>query len=170
MTQDKNRQILDKNQVIQRIKRIAYQVYENNFQESHIVFAGIEGSGYSLAKMLRDEFSGISPISTLLVKVSINKLQPLGSEVKMDAAMNQIENQVVILVDDVLNTGRTLIYSLMPFLQVNIKKIQTAILVDRNYKTFPISADYVGYALSTTLQEHIQVILTEEEGFGVYLY
>jgi pyrimidine operon attenuation protein/uracil phosphoribosyltransferase len=80
-----------------------------------------------------------------------------------------LRNKVIVLLDDVLNTGRTLAYSLKPFLNVEIKKLHTAVLVDRNHKQFPIAADYIGYALSTTIQEHIEVVLEDNERFGVYL-
>jgi pyrimidine operon attenuation protein / uracil phosphoribosyltransferase len=161
--------ILNKEQVIQKIKRIAFQIYEENFQEQDIIFAGVQGSGYLFAQMLRDEFNRISPISSDIIKVSLEKDNPLESDVMLDKNVDDLSDKTIILVDDVVNSGRTLIYALKPFLKIKIKKLQTAILVDRTYRRFPIAADYVGYALSTTLQEHIEVILDDEETFGVYL-
>jgi pyrimidine operon attenuation protein/uracil phosphoribosyltransferase len=161
--------ILTRKQTLQKIKRIAFEVYENNFQEEEIILAGIYDKGYLFAKLLQQELSAISPLKSILVKVSLDKLAPLQSEIQLDCDTGLLRNKVVILLDDVLNTGRTLVYSLKPFLNVEIKKLRTAVIVDRNHKQFPISADYVGYALSTTIQEHIEVVLEENERFGVYL-
>lgn len=161
--------ILTQKQTLQKIKRIAYEVYENNFQEEEIILAGIYDKGYLFAKMLQQELDVISPLKSTLVKVSLDKLSPLQSDIHLDCDLNLLRNKVVILLDDVLNTGRTLVYSLKPFLNVEIKKIHTAVIVDRNHKQFPISATYVGYTLSTTIQEHIEVVLEDKERFGVYL-
>lgn len=161
--------ILTQKQTLQKIKRIAYEVYENNFQEHEIILAGIYDKGYLFAKLLQQELKDISPIKVTLVKVSLDKLAPLQSDIFLDCDTSLLRNKVVILLDDVLNTGRTLVYSLKPFLNVEIKKLSTAVIVDRNHKQFPISADYIGYALSTTIQEHIEVVLEDEERFGVYL-
>jgi pyrimidine operon attenuation protein / uracil phosphoribosyltransferase len=161
--------ILTRKQTLQKIKRIAYEVYENNFQEEEIILAGIYDKGYLFAKLLQQELHAISPLKSTLVKVSLDKLAPLQSDIDLDCDTDLLRNKVVILLDDVLNTGRTLVYSLKPFLNVEIKKIRTAVLVDRNHKQFPVSADYVGYTLSTTIQEHIEVVLEDNEHFGVYL-
>ncbi|MCS6821001.1 MAG: phosphoribosyltransferase family protein [Microscillaceae bacterium] len=162
--------ILNERQILQKIRRIAYQIYENNFDETHIVFAGIEGSGYTLAKMLLQEFSQISKIETTLAQILINKQNPSQSEIQLVPINKEmIKDKVIILCDDVLNTGKTLVYSLRCFINTNVKKIQTAVLVDRQHHNFPISADYVGYQLATTLQEHVKVTLNESEK-SVYLF
>ncbi len=160
--------ILTRQQVLQKIKRIAHEVYEKNYHEKEIVFAGIYERGYQLAQLLEAEVREIAQIDTSLVKISLDKYAPLQSEIVLDVEMSQLENKIIILVDDVLNTGRTLAYSLKPFLNCEVKQLHTAILIDRNYPQFPISADFVGYSLSTTVQEHIIVDLSEENG-GVYL-
>jgi pyrimidine operon attenuation protein/uracil phosphoribosyltransferase len=161
--------ILDKTQTLQKIRRIAFEIYENNFQEEEIILAGIYDKGYLFAGILQQELSAIAPLKTTLVKVSLDKFTPLQSEIQLDCNIEVVRNKVIILLDDVQNTGRTLAYSLKPFLNVEIKKLQTAVIVDRNHKQFPISADYVGYALSTTIQEHIEVNLEEGSNFGVYI-
>jgi pyrimidine operon attenuation protein/uracil phosphoribosyltransferase len=161
--------ILSRTQTLQKIKRIAYEVYENNFQEEEIILAGIYDKGYLFAKLLQQELTAISPIKSVLVKVSLDKMAPLQSDIYLDCDTDMLRNKVIVLLDDVLNTGRTLAYSLKPFLNVEIKKLHTAVLVDRNHKQFPIAADYIGYALSTTIQEHIEVVLEDNERFGVYL-
>ena len=161
--------ILDKNQILQKIKRIAYQIYEENFQQGELVFAGIQGAGYTLAQMIRNDFEEISGLTSKLCMISLDKFQPVQGEINIDIEIAQIRDKTVIVVDDVLNTGRTMAYSLSPFLTIRISKLPTAVLVDRNHKSFPVSADFVGYTLSTTLQEHITVVLENNEDFGVYL-
>ena len=168
MTDITNNIILNQEQIIQKIRRIAFQIYEDNHLEEEIIFAGIKGSGYRLAEILQEEFSLNTGINSTLIKVSLDKMKPVQSDVSLDVDVQKISNKTIIVVDDVLNTGRTLSYSLKPFLNVRVKKLQTVVLVDRKHKNFPISADYVGYSLSTTLQEHIDVFL-ESDKFGVFL-
>lgn len=162
-------QILNADEVLQKITRIAYEIYEQNIEEKELVIAGIIENGYKCAKILEIELNKISPFQTSVIEISLDKYSILQSEIKLNPSTINLQNKVVILVDDVLNTGRTLAYSLKPFLNCEIKKLQTAIIVDRNHKKFPISADYVGYALSTTLKEHIKVGFKENKIEGVYL-
>lgn len=161
--------ILNKSQVLQKTTRIAYQIYENNFQENEIVFAGIWQSGYLFAQMLENEFTKITNRPPQMVKVSLNKTKPTQGDVTLDCSLEKLTNKTVILIDDVLNTGRTLAYSLKPFFDIRIEKLQIAVLVDRSHKKFPVAPDYVGYELSTTLKEHITADLTDSDSFGVYL-
>lgn len=165
---DIQNQILNKKQILQKIRRIAYEIYEQNFEETTLVVAGIHDMGFTFAKMLSATIQEISPIKAELVSVQLDKASPLQSEVILDVALEELNNKVVIVVDDVLNTGRTLVYSLKPFLNCSIKKLQVAVLVDRSHKSFPIAADFIGYSLSTTINEHIHVELSEHN-FGVYL-
>lgn len=161
--------ILTKEQVLQKTTRIAYQIYENNFQEKDIVFAGIWQSGYLFAQMLEKAFTQITNKPPKIVKVNLNKTTPTQGEVSLDCPAEELANKTVILIDDVLNTGRTLAYSLKPFFNVRVEKLQIAVLVDRSHKSFPVAADYVGYELSTTLKEHVTAELSDETTFGVYL-
>ena len=166
---DQQNLILTKEQVLQKTTRIAYQIYENNFQESEIVFAGIWQSGYMFAEMLEKAFTQITNQPPKMVKVNLNKKAPTQEEVSLDCPLDMLVNKTVILVDDVLNTGRTLAHSLKPFFDIRVEKLQIAVLVDRSHKKFPVSADYVGYELSTTLKEHITAELNDDATFGVYL-
>ncbi|HEY8402630.1 MAG TPA: phosphoribosyltransferase family protein [Cytophagaceae bacterium] len=161
--------ILDQRQILQKIKRIAIEIYERNFKEEEIVLAGIYDKGYVFAQLLEKELKEVSRLKVTLVKVSLDKFTPTQTEVTIDADPSQLINKSIILTDDVLNTGRTLAYSLKPFLNMEIKKIQTAVVVDRSHNLFPIVADYVGYSLATTIKEHIEVSF-EEGNFGVYLH
>jgi pyrimidine operon attenuation protein / uracil phosphoribosyltransferase len=154
--------ILDKRQVRQKIKRMAYEIYEHNFKEKNIVLAGIDGQGYILAKLLAKEVEGISPLEIKLVKVSLDKLAPQQSEVKLDCELKDLKKKCIVLVDDVLNTGRTFAYGMKPFLMIEVKKIETAVLVNRSHTLFPIYPQYTGYQLATTLKDHVEVNLAEE--------
>lgn len=159
--------ILDATQVKQKIKRMAFEIYEHNFKEKAIVVAGIDGQGYVLAKLLAKEVEAISPLETILVKVSLDKFAPQQGEVQLDCDIKEVKKKCIILVDDVLNTGRTLVYGLKPFLDTEIKKIETAVLVNRSHTLFPVYPQYTGYELSTTIKEHVEVILGKES--AVYL-
>jgi pyrimidine operon attenuation protein/uracil phosphoribosyltransferase len=166
MVVDKNL-ILDAAQIRQKIKRMAFEIYEHNVKEKNIVIAGIEGQGYMLAKLLSKEVESISAVKTTLVKVSLDKAIPQQSEVNLDCDLKVIRKKCIILVDDVLNTGRTFAYGLKPFLNIEVKKIEIAVLVNRSHTLFPIYPQYTGYELATTLTEHVEVVLGKEN--AVYL-
>jgi len=164
---EKKSLVLNAKQVSQKIRRIAYEIYENNFSEKSIVLAGIDGQGYAFAKMLEKELNAISTIKTLLVKVSLDKLSPVQSEVAIDASTKDIKKKCVILIDDVLNSARTLAYGLKPFLVAEVKKVEVAVLVNRSHTLFPIVPTYTGFELATTLSDHVEVKLGKEA--AVYL-
>ena len=159
--------VLNGSQVIQKIRRIAYEIYENNFSEKSIVLAGIDGQGYALAKILEKELKSISSLSVVLVKVSLDKFSPVQSEVTIDVSSKEIKKKCIVLIDDVLNTGRTLAYALKPFTSLEIKKIEVAVLVNRSHPSFPIMPTYTGLELATTLNEHVEVVLGKKA--AVYL-
>lgn len=155
-------QILDSAHVRQKIRRMAYEIYEHNFNEKTLVIAGIEGQGYTLAKLLIREVESISPLKTILVKVSLDKFAPQQGEVALDCNVRELQKKCIILVDDVLNTGRTFAYGLKPFLNIEVKKIETAVLVNRSHTLFPIYPQYTGYELATTIRDHVEVVLGKE--------
>lgn len=154
--------ILDSAQVKQKIRRMAYEIYEHNFNEKTIVVAGIDGQGYTLAKLLIREVESISPIRAMLVKVTLDKFAPQQTEVTLDCNVKDLQKKCIILVDDVLNTGRTFAYGLKPFLNIEVKKIETAVLVNRSHTLFPIYPQYTGYELATTIRDHVEVVLGKE--------
>lgn len=161
--------ILDADQVRQKIRRMAFEIYEHNFDSKALVVAGIEGYGYTLAKMLTDHLAKISPLAVKLVKVTLDKSSPQLSEIGLDCDLKEIKKKSIVLVDDVLNTGRTFAYGMKPFLSTEVKKIETAVLVNRSHALFPIYPKYTGYELATTLKEHVEVRL-EKNDTGVYLH
>jgi pyrimidine operon attenuation protein/uracil phosphoribosyltransferase len=162
-------EILNATQIRQKLNRLAYEVYENNFNEKEILIAGIAGNGYAVAKRLEEILKKISPLKTTLGKITLNKENPLSKEPEMDFSEKDFKNRSVILVDDVLNSGKTLIYGVKVFLDKPVKKLNTVVLVDRSHTRYPVKADFVGLSLSTTLQEHIIADLSKKGEEVVYL-
>lgn len=153
--------ILNDRQINHKIKRIAFQIYESNLDEERIVLAGIANKGYKFAKKLKAEVEAISPIKILLCEVIINKKQPL-EVIQTSLSPEEYANQSVILVDDVLNSGTTLIYGVRHFLNVPLKQFKTAVLVDRSHKKYPVKADFKGISLSTSLSETVKCSFSEK--------
>ena len=148
--------ILDKKQIAHKIKRIAYQIYETNVDEKEVVIAGIMTDGFQLAKKIKVELEKISPIKVLLCEVVIDKKNPT-NPIKTSLKQEEYRNKSLLLVDDVLHSGTTLIYGVKHFLEVPLKQFKTAVLVDRNHKKYPIKADFKGISLSTSLNENVSV-------------
>jgi len=160
--------ILSPAQVEQKIRRIAFEVYEAHFDEPGLVLAGIRGQGFGFANRLAGHLRAISPLRVEVVQLNVDKTAPDQHPATFEGVTETLAGRCVVVCDDVLYTGRTLAYSLWPFFSVIPKKLQVAVLVDRAYRRYPISADYVGYTLATTLSEHVSVVL-EGEGAGVFL-
>ena len=149
------------------VKRIAYQIYENNIDEKSIVIVGIGNSGKIFRNLIGNSIKSICDLNLIFVTLTIKKKKLL-NVVESDVSLEEIKNKSIIIVDDVLNTGSTLIYAVSYFLKIPVKKIQTAVMVNRNHKKFPIKADFKGISLSTSVNEHISVILEGNE-IGIYL-
>lgn len=148
--------ILDHVQIHQKIKRIAYQIYESNSNETEVIIAGIVGNGYIFAEKLVASLQEISPLKITICKVHINKKKPRET-ISTSLDIVDYKNKSLVLVDDVLNSGTTLIYGVKHFLDVPLKRFKTAVLVNRNHKKYPVKADFKGVSLSTSIKEHIQV-------------
>lgn len=148
--------ILNKRQIDHKIKRIAYQVYEANIEEQEVIIAGIKTNGYLFAKKLSKMVEKISPIQVTLCEVIIDKKNPT-NPVTTSLSTDEYANKSLLLVDDVLHSGTTLIYGVKHFLNVPLKQFKTAVLVDRNHKKYPVKADYKGISLSTSLNENVAV-------------
>lgn len=161
--------ILNTLQIGQKLNRLAFEVYENNFSEKELLVVGIDGNGYKVASQLCEKLKAISPIRITLGKIRINKDKPWDDESMVDISEKEFVNKTIVLVDDVLNSGKTLIYAVKLFLDKPVKKINTVVLVDRSHRRFPVKADYVGLTLSTTLQEHIEADFSKKNKEAVYL-
>ncbi|MGC4034865.1 MAG: phosphoribosyltransferase family protein [Chitinophagaceae bacterium] len=158
--------ILNKAVAAKKLKRMAYEILENNVNEEHIVLAGIRESGSVVARNIQRLLSEISTVKTDLITITLDKHLP--KDVKLSQHLDY-NDKIIIVIDDVANSGKTLLYALKPFLEFQPKKIQTLILVERSHKTFPVHPDYVGLSIATTLQEHIYVEVNDEEVLGAYL-
>ncbi|ESU19438.1 phosphoribosyltransferase [Flavobacterium cauense R2A-7] len=159
--------ILTQSEIQHKTKRIAYQIYETFVDENEVVLAGIANSGYIFAQKIATELEKISDLKVILCEVKINKTNPQ-DKIITSLTVEEYQNKGLVLIDDVLNSGATLIYGVKHFLDVPLKKFKTAVLVDRNHKKYPVKADFKGISLSTSLLEHIQVVFEENEEY-VYL-
>ncbi len=154
--------ILNNTQIEQKAKRIAYQIYESNHKEKEVIIAGIADNGYFFAEQLAKIVSQISDLKVTLCKVSMDKKKPLKS-VTTSLNSDEYKNKSLVLVDDVLNSGTTLIYGIKHFLDVPLKRFKTAVLVNRNHKKYPVKADFKGLSLSTSIKEKVVVDFKEKE-------
>jgi pyrimidine operon attenuation protein/uracil phosphoribosyltransferase len=150
--------ILDSERIEHKLQRMAYQIWEHNSKEKEITLIGVQGSGLAVAENLAARVRKISQLKVQVLSLKLNKKQPLKEEISLPEGCN---SKSVVLVDDVANSGKTLLYALKPLLAFELQKILIAVLVDRRHKSFPISPDIIGHSISTTLQEHIEV---ETEG------
>ena len=148
--------IINDNQIRSKLKRISYQILETNLQNSMLVIAGIESNGYLIAKELKKILNKLSNIEVILCKVKIDKNNPR-KPVETSISKDKYSNKSIVLVDDVLNSGSTLIYAVKHFLEVELSQFKTAVLVNRNHKKFPVKADFKGISLSTSIQSQVIV-------------
>ena len=160
--------ILDFKEIEQKLKRLAWQVYEQNSAEKEIIVVGISERGLILANKLATHIQAISKIKTKIAHLELDKDNPYNKEVILNLEEKEYTGKVVILVDDVLNSGKTLMYAAKHFLTTPLTSLAIMVLVDRNHNRYPIKADYVGLSLATTLQEYINVELVGADK-GVYL-
>lgn len=161
--------ILDKKQIEQKIKRLAIEILENNFEEKNIVLAGINNRGISFARLLEKELLKITNIKIQVMGIKLSPANPLSTPIELDAPVDSLKGKSIIIIDDVANTGRTIFYACKPLLEILPKKLEVAVLVDRKHKTFPIHPKYVGMSLATTLKEDIELQIVDTKDWGVYL-
>jgi len=158
--------ILTNEQIQNKTRRIAYQIYETHSNEKEIIIAGITGNGFVFAQNIATMLSTISDLKVIICEVKINKKNPLNSIVtSLDSS--EYKNKSLVLVDDVLNSGTTLIYGIKHFLEVPLKKFKTAVLVNRNHKKYPVKADFKGISLSTSLREHVSVVFSDKSSYAI---
>lgn len=149
-----------------KMERLALEIIENNIEERELFFVGIESKGVVLAKKIKKLTEANSAIKVHLLTLLLDKQNP--STVELNEEVN-FTGKVVIVIDDVTNSGKTLLYAMKPFLAYHPKKIQTLVLVERSHTQFPISPDYKGLSLATTLQEHITVEVEGDKITGAFL-
>lgn len=158
--------ILSADKAMMKLRRMANEVIERNDEEHQLVLAGIKGNGLDIAVILKSILDKISTFNVVLLPIDIDKQNPLNCHIENNA---DLQDKVVVVVDDVVNSGKTLLYSLLPLLKASPKKIETLTLVERSYKTHPVHVDYVGISLSTTFHDHIIVEVKDGKLEGAYL-
>jgi pyrimidine operon attenuation protein / uracil phosphoribosyltransferase len=163
--------ILDDRQIRQKIRRIAIEILEHNYEEPEIILAGLNNNGMGFAQLLLGELLALKSerMQLILTCIRLNPANPVEYEPYVEMPAEALHNKAIILVDDVANTGRTIFYAVQPLVKVVPKRVEVAVLVDRTHKSFPIKADYVGLSLATTLLENIEVKIREVEEMAVYL-
>ncbi len=161
--------ILNSDEIRQKTIRIAYQIVEDNYNTTELTLIGIKLNGFTYATKLKSEIEQIDKnIKITLLELELDKLNPLLKDIKLKPA-GSLNKETVIIVDDVANTGKTLFYALQPILKFSPAKVQVAVLVDRQHKLYPVSPDFVGLSLSTTLKEHIVVEFDKKGNGSAYL-
>jgi pyrimidine operon attenuation protein/uracil phosphoribosyltransferase len=157
--------ILNQLQISQKVRRIAYQIYETNSSEKEVILAGIVGNGFVFAEKLVEVLQEISTLKVTICEVVIDKKNPLKS-ITTSLKVEDYQDKSLVLVDDVLSSGTTLIYGIKHFLEVPLKKFKTAVLVNRNHKKYPVKADFKGISLSTSINENISVVFEKGNYFA----
>jgi pyrimidine operon attenuation protein/uracil phosphoribosyltransferase len=154
------KKILTNSQIKRKIKRISLQIIESNIEEKEVVLAGIEQNGFLIAKELNKMITELSNLNIKLCSLKIDKKNPLNN-ISTSLNSSEYKNKSIVVVDDVLNSGSTLMYAVKHFLDTELRQLKTAVLVDRNHKKFPIKADFKGVSLSTSIQNHVKVQFDE---------
>jgi pyrimidine operon attenuation protein/uracil phosphoribosyltransferase len=158
--------ILNKEQVARKIRRLAFEIAERNFEVSEIYFVAIQENGVTLAQKIAQIITETSAIKIHMLELSLDKKYP--ADIKVSGLPTE-NNAVIILIDDVASSGKTMLYALKPLLDIHPKKIQTLVLVERTHKAYPVQVDYVGMSVATTLEEHIYVEVNDGELTGAYM-
>lgn len=158
--------ILDQQVAEKKLRRMALEIIENNLDEPELILVGIRENGSVVARTIQRMIAEIADIKTELISISLDKRLPKDITLSQTFDFN---NKVIIIIDDVANSGKTLLYALKPFLDFHPKKIQSLVLVERSHNSFPVHSDYVGLSIATTLQEHIYVEVDGDKIMGAYL-
>ncbi len=162
-----NQYILSATEINIIIKRLALQVAENVLDDNtELIVVGIKNRGFSIAQKIVENLRTIIANPINLISLSLNKDQP--ANITLDQSLD-FNGKNILIVDDVVNNGRTLTYAIKPFLNFLPNSIQTLVLVERMYKLFPIKADYIGLSIATTKEDHIVVEEKGGEIIGAYL-
>ncbi|OFZ64446.1 MAG: hypothetical protein A3D92_14555 [Bacteroidetes bacterium RIFCSPHIGHO2_02_FULL_44_7] len=156
-------QILTDTQISQKINRLGHQLLEDCFEQSEIFIGGIVGNGVELANRLAEIIQANSDVKVHLFEIQINKSEPWSEPITLSMDRRSLKNGYIVLVDDVLNSGKTMQYALTKILDFPTRAIKTVALVDRKHRRFPIKADFVGLSLSTTLKDRVEVQFTKSE-------
>jgi pyrimidine operon attenuation protein / uracil phosphoribosyltransferase len=164
-------QVLNHTQISRRLKRLATEILERNYDAPEVILAGLNNNGLAMAEKLMQELLPAKPgsMSITLTRIRLNPANPLEYKPYIEMETADLAGKTLIIVDDVVNSGRTLFYAVQPLLAVLPTKVEVAVLVERKHKNFPIKSDYVGLSLATTVKDDIDVQIRNAESMGVYL-
>lgn len=163
---EQRNQIMTAEVANKKLRRMALQVVEQNYTEAQLILVGIKSSGSVIAAKIGQYIKEVFTGEVLILELSMDKKHPLNISLESDMDLN---DKTIVLIDDVANSGRTMLYALKPLLNQLPKKVQTLALVERTHKSFPVDVDYVGFSVSTTLDEHILVEVADGEVMGAWL-
>lgn len=158
--------ILNKSKIDKIVKRLAYQILESNLNSKEIVLIGVYQNGYFLAQRIFEELKNISKKKIDIFFIKINKKNPLENLI-FECKKESLKNKSIVLIDDVLNTGKTLIYCIKSLLDVELCSFKTVVLIDRNHKKYPVKVDFKGISLSTSIADHVELILDDNDTYAI---
>ncbi len=162
--------LLNETQIGRKIERLAIEILENNYKEKEIILAGINNNGYSFAELLQEKLEKHDAKKKIsLTRILLSPAKPLEEDIDIEKPAKELKNKVIIIVDDVANTGRTIFYAFKPLMEILPKKVEVAVMVDRTHKSFPIKVDYMGMSLATTVEENIEVRIRGKRERAVFL-
>jgi len=161
--------ILDQQQIQQKITRLGHQLIEVAFDQEVIYLGGIVGNGYVLAQLLADVIAQNSALRVVCFEIKLNKDEPWSEAITFSIDQKDLKNSYIVLIDDVVNSGKTMQYALLKFLEQATKAIKTVALIDRQHRRYPIKTDFAGLSLSTTLKNHVEVDFNKSNA-KVFLY
>ena len=155
--------ILDNSDVENKIQRIGLEILEDNIDESKITLFGISDNGKLIAQKLVSLINKISDIKIVLIEVVIEN-----GPIEYNGKFNILDESIVII-GDVSQTGRTLQLVISNLMEHKPAKIKTSVIINRDQAMYPVKIDYAGLSLSTSVNEHVDVIVDEKDRLSVYL-
>lgn len=158
--------ILNNKEITQKINRLAHQIIENTFEEPVLFLGGISGNGIQIAQAFKKIIQENSDQTIHVFELKVDKDEPWNSPIELSIPQTELKNAYILLVDDVLNSGKTMQYALVKLLEQPTKAIKTVALVDRTHRRYPIKADFVGLSLSTTLKERVEITIEENNAYA----
>ncbi|MFM6964428.1 MAG: phosphoribosyltransferase family protein [Sphingomonadales bacterium] len=161
--------ILSQQQIQQKIVRLGHQLIETAFDQKEIYLGGIVGNGYLLAQQLANVIAENSSLKVICFEIKLNKDEPWSEPISFSIDQKALKNAYIVLIDDVVNSGKTMQYALLKFLEQATTAIKTVALIDRQHRRYPIKTDFAGLSLSTTLKNHVEVDFNATDA-KVFLY
>jgi pyrimidine operon attenuation protein/uracil phosphoribosyltransferase len=159
--------ILNQEAANQKLHRMALELAENlSGSDAALILVGVKDSGLVIANKIAVLIRPYIKNEIRIISVSLDKDLP--KEVVLSENIN-LNDLNVVLIDDVANSGKTLLYGLKPFLSHYPRTVQTMVMVERMHKLYPVKPDYVGLSVATTLEDHIQLEVSNDEVIGAYI-